>query len=149
MATPKMANTPDCMMISLRDVRVASTLGHCLWFKANEPQLVPNGMVNDAAAVGCVPVDAKEYEAYRMKLSSAAEAHEELKETLIAAIDSMVKRNTIADFTPTGHPKIPALATEAKVDVSQVTEQLRDHVFAEWRARNRNAREQKQKTQKA
>ena len=149
MATPKIKNTPDCMMVSLRDVRVANTSGHCLWFKANEPQMVPGALVDDAASVGCVPVDAKEYEDHKTKLEAAAKAHEELKDKLIAAVDAMVRRNKFDEFTPTGHPKISVLAEEAGVAEKEISDQLRDHVFAEWRVRNRGSLSNKPSDKKA
>ena len=149
MTTPKIKNTPACMMVSLRDVRVANTLGVCIWFKANEPVLVPGALVDDAAAVGCVPVDATEYEDHKAKLDKAAKAQDELKAKLMAAVDVMVRRNAPEDFTPTGHPKLSVLASEAGVDQKDVSEQLRDHVFAEWRANNRSSIQSKQGSKKA
>lgn len=145
----KIKNTPDCMMVSLRDVRVTNTMGACVWLKANEPMMVPGVLVDDAAALGCVPVDSNEYESHKTKLEKVAKAQEELKEKLIDATDILVRRNDFKDFTSTGHPRIEALAIVAEISEKEITEQMRDHAFAEWSSRNRRSVQSKQSSKKA
>lgn len=130
---------PDCMMVSLRDVRIASKLGHVVFLRANEPGLVPGCLVDQASSLGCVPSDSAVFETHKRKLEERAAAEKLFNDSILAAIDGLVKRNDIEDFTPTGYPKIAALEREVGCDKGAISDTLRDHLFAEWRARNRDS----------
>lgn len=132
-------NTAPVQMVSLRDVRIANTSGHCINMVAGEPKTVPGPLVDDALNLGCVPADSRVYEDHKAKLERKMKEEAELAENLIAGIDILVRRNNFDDFTPTGHPKIDVLAETIDVDPNLITTQMRDHAFAEWSSRNRRA----------
>lgn len=127
-------------MVSLRDVRVVNTSGHCVLMKAGEPTRIPGALVETALSLGCVPADSTVYEDHKSKLERLERERKALVETLIAGVDTLVRRNQFEDFTPTGHPKIDVLAEICDVDPNSVTHELRDHAFVEWNTRNRTGR---------
>lgn len=139
-------NTPDCDMVSMRDVRISSTLGHTIYMKAEVPMRVPGPLVDIAAEQGCIPSNSKEYEAFKQKLSTRAAAEKMLTTALVTGIAAMVKRNKFEEFTPSGHPKIDVLAKEIGVETSAITEQMRDHAFSQWREINRNSIQARQRS---
>lgn len=136
MTTPRIKNEP-CEMVSLRTVRIANTSGHCIILEANKPALVPAPLVSTALELGCVPANAQVYEDHKNQLAAKVRAEEQLLEDMISGITALVKRNNFEDFTPTGHPKIDVLAEIIDVDPNRITQELRDHAFAEWNTRNR------------
>lgn len=148
MATKKPVNLEPVEMVSLRDVRIANTSGHCVWMKANVPQTVPGPLVDTALEMGCVPSTATVYEDHKAKLERQMRERTELIETLISGITALVKKNDLNDFTPTGHPKLEVLADICDVDPNLVTMELRDHAFAEWNTRNRRGGAGKSKPKK-
>jgi len=127
-------------MVSLRDVRVVNTSGHCVLMKAGVPEKIPGALVDTALSLGCVPADSTVYEDHKSKLERLERERKALVETLISGVDALVRRNKFEDFTPTGHPKIDVLAEICDVNPNLITHELRDHAFAEWNTRNRTGR---------
>jgi hypothetical protein len=127
----------DCMMISLRDIRISNVFGKTVFLKANEPTLVPGRLVDDASAAGCVPYNEDEYRSHREAKAKEAEAVVEREELLVSAVQRMVERNVVTDFTATGLPRLEALNTEAGIEA---TAQERDQAYALWRSRNLSSR---------
>lgn len=134
---------PDCVMVSLRDQRVTSTLGHTVHMQANVPTRVPGPLVDQAASQGCIPADSAEYEAHKQKAAAAAAANQIFEKALIDAIAVMVKRNNYKDFTSSGHPRIDALAAEVGVEPGAISELTRDLAFAKWQEINKSLIAQK------
>ena len=128
-------------MVSLRDVRVANTSGHCIWVMANKPTLVPGPLVDTAASLGCVPADAKVYQEHKDAQERYFEEEQERYAKLVDACERLVKRNDIKDFTPSGYPKCDVLAKEAGVDARYVSDTVRSRVFETWRTRNQKERD--------
>lgn len=136
--TKSATKAPDCVMVSLRDQRVTSTLGHTVFMQANVPMRVPGPLVDQAASQGCIPADSNEYEAHKQKAAAAAAANKVFEKAIIDAISTLVKRNNYKDFTSSGHPRIDSLAAEIGIEPGSISEQTRDLAFAKWQEINKN-----------
>ena len=99
---------PD--MISLRSFVLPSLLGHRIVFESNKPTNVPDDVVPEAMAAGCVPADESQRpfidEVSRAKVDFSGALRNSL---LTLAIDELVKQNNSKTFDGAGLPKIDAL----------------------------------------
>lgn len=111
--------------LSLRDLRIASTTGHVVTIKANEPTFIPEPVRTEAEALGCVPVDQiKEAPKVEVELSDDAR-----RAKLLEAIDILATTGNEKDFTVDGRPRARAVLDAAGVKAT--TEEIQD-VWAEY-----------------
>lgn len=101
----------------MRDVTVSTTLGHCIGFTAGKAVEVPEAAVPACAAKGCMP--AEDFQKVLSEATSAPEPTKDNKqEVLVEAIESMVARNAVGDFTADKLPNTKVLAKETGLNVS-------------------------------
>jgi len=112
-------------MVMDRNYTVRSTLGHMVSFTKGEPIQVPQIMVRSCGEHGARRTDGDDVfapppEAPRQK--QAVDPGERL-EDVRAAIERIIERNDINDFTAGNSPKTPAVSKEVgyKVDYTEVT----------------------------
>lgn len=108
-------------MISLRTFRLETTKGHIVSFVAKEPKFVPDAVVSEAMAAGCVPADESDQPFY----DDLSRAHVEFtgdvrKSMLYLAIKSVVDKNDVTkDFDGAGVPKHEAVSAALGFEVFQ------------------------------
>lgn len=117
------------LMVSSRDVVVATLFGHRLEFKAGEPLFVPQMAYAAAVAAGALPADASDPTpelAGEIGRFPADEAKQR-SVTLIDAIRTMVDENKRGAFTAGGLPSVKWLATAT--GIQDVT---REEMMTAW-----------------
>lgn len=97
-----------------RDRTIESTLGHCLFFKKNEPQHVPPELVKDVLSAGGEPADDDAAALTEKTLTTQASKTEptdpnERAERLSEAIAILVEAGQREAFTAGGAPHIKSL----------------------------------------
>lgn len=112
-------------MVLDRNYTVRSTLGHMITFKKDVPMNIPAVMVRSCAEIGAKRVDGEEalvIEADEEQVVQPIDPGQRL-EDVRAAIEVIVERNDVDDFTAGGTPKTPAVTKEVgyKVDHTEVT----------------------------
>jgi hypothetical protein len=112
-------------MVMNRNFTVRSTLGHMITFEKGVPMPVPELMVRACGEHGATRVDGDDVfapppEAPRQK--QAVDPGERLADVR-AAIERIIERNDVNDFTAGNSPKTPAVSKEVgyKVDYTEVT----------------------------
>ncbi len=109
-------------MVSPRDYTLRTTTGHVIHFKADEPTLVPDVVVNDALAVNILPTEGRvqrgESGAYGPS-SGAAAITGTLKDALIlSTIEQLAKENDSHNFNAGGQPKLGVVNTMTGIRIS-------------------------------
>ncbi len=93
-------------MLSLRNFRLASITGHVALFTANEPMDVPDALVQEAMAAGCVPVNADDIPFYEDVGRAQVEFQGDIRRsTIYLAVQSVMVGNEIKNFDGGGVPK--------------------------------------------
>lgn len=106
-------------MKSLRQFRLASTTGHVVLFKANEVVEVPQAIVPEAMAAGCVPADGDgvfHEDLDRAKVEFTGDVRRSM---LYLAVKRVVEVNKPADFDGSGTPSITAVESRLGFDVTK------------------------------
>ena len=108
-----------------RNFTVRSTLGHMITFKKGVPLTIPAVMVRTCAEIGAKRadgVDAMTAEIVEAKPTQPIDPGHRL-EDVRAAIEQIIERNDIDEFTAGGTPKTAAVTSEAgyKIDQAEVT----------------------------
>ena len=94
------------IMESLRKFTLRTTKGHCIQFEARTPRLVPRAVVQDAMAVGCVPVNKEDTPFLEDESKAKVEYDKPLRRAvLFIALDALVKENETKNFDGGGNPK--------------------------------------------
>lgn len=101
------------LMKSLRDIRLSNTSGHCINVVANEPKLIPKGLVQEALAHGMIEVEGGP----ELKTEPDPDPPKEMDaEERIALLDQAVlkvlTRNDEDDFKKDGTPKATKVIAE-------------------------------------
>lgn len=98
------------MMKTLQNLRLSTTSGAVLVFKANEPKYVPPLAVADATARGCVMVDEKDRtfheDLQRLNVDFSGELRQSL---LFLAVKTTMEKNNPKDFDGGGAPSAAAV----------------------------------------
>lgn len=102
----------------MRDVTVTSTQGYCIEFKAKEAVEVPEAVVADCAAKGCMPAEDLEDLLTETPVVISDRLYENNQPKIIEAIELMVARNAEGDFTADKLPNTKALIKEVGFKVS-------------------------------
>lgn len=98
-------------MISLRTFRLESTKGHIVRFEAKVPRFVPDAIVPEAMAAGCVPTDESEIPFYEDLSRAKVEFQGDIKRSMVyLAIKSLAQKNDSKDFDGGGYPKTKVVA---------------------------------------
>ena len=92
-----------------RNYRLASTMGHVIFFKKDVPVEVPAVMYPEAINLGAVRADGKDAYEDKPEPPKHAASADERADLLRSALDTLIKRNDTEDFTATGNPKIAAV----------------------------------------
>ena len=119
-------------MVLDRNYTVRSTLGHMITFKKDVPITVPSVMVRSCAEVGAKRVDGGDAFVAPKATERPAQPIDpgQRMDDVRAAIERIVERNDVSDFTAGGTPKTPAVTSEAgyKIDHTEV--------IRAWKQRN-------------
>lgn len=125
-----MANTVE--MVLDRNHTVRSTLGHMITFKKGEPTLVPAHMMRLCAEIGAKRTDKKDAIAPPEEESQPPQPIDPGQRlvSVRAAIEALVERNNVKDFTAGGTPKTSSVSDETGYKVD------RTEVAKAWKQRN-------------
>ena len=103
-------------VLSLRDVRLASTAGHIVQVKAGVPKRIPNVLFLEAAKNGCVDYNPQMIEAFRAAVERAEsmEDTDNVDDVDRMMLDSVRQVLLAADDNPMlltqdGSPRVPAV----------------------------------------
>lgn len=111
------------MMKTLQNLRLETTEGAILRFKANEPKYVPPRAVSAATAKGCVMVDEKDRTFHEDLQRSNVDFSGELRQSLLfLAVKSTMEKNNVKDFDGSGSPSAEAI--EKLVGFSVATSEI-------------------------
>lgn len=126
-----MAKKQHTLMKLNRNKTVASTLGHMITFVKDEPTPVPDIMIRACAEIGAVRVDGEDafVEEEQKAPPVPVDPGQRLQE-IGAALEKIVQRNDIDDFTAAGIPNVRAVGVEVGYKVD------RTEVVAAWKARS-------------
>lgn len=108
------------MYVSPLTRRVATTKGHVIVFKANEPQFVPKAIRPEMDALGILPVDGKMPEELAKKEVEpepdpvGLERIEKIKQ----AFTQIIEMDDAGNFTATGVPKTKAVKNITEMSVT-------------------------------
>jgi hypothetical protein len=119
-------------MVLDRNFTVRSTLGHMITFTKNVPISIPTVMVRSCAEIGAKRVDgadAMPAEIEEAKLAQPIDPGHRL-EDVRAAIEQIIERNDIDEFTAGGTPKTAAVTSEVGYKID------RTEVIRAWKQRN-------------
>lgn len=118
-------------MVLDRNYTVRSTLGHMITFKKDQPMDIPVTMVRSCAEIGAKRVDGKDSlsVAAEEKPSQPVDPGQRLDDVR-AAIEAIVERNDVDDFTAGNKPKVAAVTEQAGYKVDQ------NEVNRAWNQRN-------------
>jgi hypothetical protein len=112
-------------MISLRNFRLETTMGHVIEVIGKEPTYIPPECVDEAAKRGMTYVDNADAAVYDDLSRAKSDVHGELRRSIIyLAIKSIAADNNAKDFTAGGIPKVPAVEQRLGFDVTQA--EIRD-----------------------
>lgn len=108
------------LMTSLRTFRLASLSGYTVQFVASEPLNVPEEVVKEAMAQGCVPCDEAGVPSFDDGKRAKVDFQGDLRRSLIyAVIRSLVDENNIKNFDGAGMPKRAVVSNRLGFDVLQ------------------------------
>ena len=126
-----MAKKQHILMKLNRNKTVASTLGHIITFVKGVPTPVPEIMVRSCAEIGAERVDGADAFAEEEKKVPAnpVDPGQRLSE-IGAALETIIERNDIDDFTAAGIPNVRAVGAEVGYKVD------RTEVLSAWKARS-------------
>lgn len=127
-------------MICARNYTLATTSGHTIGFKANEPRNVPDVCVPDALKVNIIFAKSSDLDGMLDKQdaeSARAPARYELTGhyrtcAILAVMDEIVTRNATHEFTGGGRPKVSVVRNELNMqsvsehEVSKLWDTYRD-----------------------
>lgn len=106
-------------MVSLRTFLLRTTTGHMVQFQANVPRDVPEAVVQDAMAVGCVPVDSDDAPRIDNMARAKTSFQGDLRRSLIyLAMDVIARGNNSKDFDGGGKPKVSVLTERLGFDTT-------------------------------
>jgi hypothetical protein len=130
-AVPDMSESEPVVMVLNRNFTLASTLGHVLTFKKDEPMPVPPIMVRACAEVGATRVDGEDAFKIVEEKKDAQPVDPGVRlEQIRVAIDVMCERNGRNDFTASNTPKVAMVSKEVGYKVD------RNEVKKVWQQRN-------------
>ena len=106
-------------MTSVRDITVSTKTGHCIGFSAGVPTEVPEGVIAECAAKGCIPSEELEKVLTAVDPIKAPVVEDDGKEAkLVEVIEMMIARNAKGDFTADKLPNTKVLSKETGFKVS-------------------------------
>lgn len=93
-------------MLSLRSFRLATLSGHIVQFEANVEKDIPNAIVSDAMAAGCVPVDRSQVPFFEDLKRSKVEFNGDIRRSMLyMAMMAIADKNDTKDFDGSQVPK--------------------------------------------
>lgn len=106
-------------VISLKDVRLASTKGHIAILKAKEPKEIPEPLFLEATKAGCIDFNAKTIQTLRETLKALEEddsiiSFDDPRAIVKDAVKTVMVYGEADAFTAAGVPKV--LAVKASLD---------------------------------
>src|SRR5690606_11532238 len=106
--------------VSLRTFRLESTTGHVVLFEANKPRFIPDALVSEAMAKGCVPVDAADVPFYEDQSRAKVEFTGDIRKSMIyLAVKHLAEQNNVKDFDGGGTPKTASVSGLIGYEVSR------------------------------
>lgn len=124
-----MANKVVKMVLN-RNYVLRTTLGHSVAFKKGEPINVPAIIAKSAAEIGAERVDGKDVFEAPVEAPVQPVDPSQRGEDIRKAVETIVDRNAIKDFTAGGTPKVAAVSAQVGYKVDQV------EVAKAWAAHN-------------
>lgn len=107
-------------MISLRTFRLPSLTGHVILFEANTPRNVPDAVVPEAMAAGCVPTDAAAIPFHEDLSRAKVEFQGDVRRSMLFLAVKLIAENNVAkDFDGGGTPKTTVVAARLGYEVSR------------------------------
>lgn len=98
-------------MISLRSFRLETTKGHIVLFEAKKPRFVPDAIVAEAMAAGCVPTDENSIPFYEDMTRAKVEFTGDIRRSMVfLAVKVIAQKNDPKEFDGGGYPKVKAVA---------------------------------------
>lgn len=117
-------------MLSLRTFRLSSTTGHVVMFQAGTPIDVPDCLVSEAMAAGCVPTDQTTIPFYENLSRATVEFQGDArKSTIFLAIKSICEENDNKNFDAGGTPKSDVIGDRLGYTVAR--DEVRD-IFQQY-----------------
>ena len=118
------------MLVLNRNYTLATTKGHVIAFKKDEPIHVPRGAHNEAIAIGAVPADGDDPNVLEdEKKDTTPQDPAERNPLIFDAITKLVDRNEREDFTAAGSPTVDAVSKEVgfKVSAKEISGQWQEY----------------------
>ena len=112
-------------MVSLRDVRIATTAGHIVQFEAKTPRLVPAAVVQDAMNAGCMPTDPEDAPMYEDMSRAIVDFQGNVRKSIVyLAVEMICKANEVSSYDAGGVPKDSIVSERVGFPVTR--EEVRD-----------------------
>lgn len=106
-------------MVSLRKFRLPSTSGHAVIFEPNTPTDVPQPLVAEAMAAGCVPADGDGVFYEDLERTKVDFTGDVRRSMIYLAVQRVVEDNKPSEFDGSGTPNIPAIESRLGFDVTK------------------------------
>lgn len=107
-------------MISLRNFRLASTTGHVIQFEARVARDVPDVLVPEAMAAGCVPTDETDIPFHEDLSRAKIEFQGDIRRSMLfLAVKLVAETNAAKDFDGGGVPKVKTISDRLGYEVSR------------------------------
>ena len=107
------------LMVSLRSFLLSTTKGHMVRFESNVPTEVPESILQEAMAAGCVPANKEDapfvYDLTRSVVEFQGDAR---RSTIFLAVKSLAEENDSANFDGGSYPKQEVVADRLGYPVS-------------------------------
>jgi hypothetical protein len=98
-------------MVLNRNYRLATTLGHVIVFKKNEPTRVPDILFKSVVEIGGEFVDGDAEDVFKEEQVPAQPVNPlERNEQIRKVVDAIYDKNDREDFTATGNPTLKAVS---------------------------------------
>ncbi len=124
-----MAKSKTVTVVTMQNRRMATTSGHVIRFKRNEPKEIPRSILPDAMAIGAAPVEQSDLPEQEQE-PQAPVTSDERRDAILEAMGLLYERQERGDFTANGLPQINPL--EELSGVTNIHGQERDALWSEF-----------------
>jgi hypothetical protein len=105
-------------MLSLIDVRVATTKGHVIPFEARKPRMVPADAVQDCMARGCAPTATDKIPVQEDVSRAKVEFQGDVRRSMLyLTVKLLAEENDVKNFDSGGYPKSAVIANRLGFEV--------------------------------
>lgn len=109
-------------VVSNRNYNLATTKGHCVYFKKGIPKQCPNVILEDAIAVGIIPTDENDIPGVGDDILPVEATGSARIQQIRDIIEALMRRNGRGDFTASGLPskKVVENALGYRIDETEL-----------------------------